>query len=107
MGKNETLASDFNKSITLNTDIYPSYILPTKLPALLAIYCTFDTAGVLSLRRKFLATTVTEKLNSGNNLSSNSAYMFEVFVDSGESVNLQYSATATALSLKIISEDMD
>lgn len=107
MAKNQTLTSEFNKPVTANTDILTAYLTPVKLPSVLAIYATFDVAGFIKVRRKMAGTTITENLNNGQNLNANSAQIFDVFVDTGESINLQFSATGTALSLKLVEEDTD
>jgi hypothetical protein len=35
-------------------------------------------------------------------LNANAAYIFDIIVESGETINLQYSVAATALVLKVI-----
>jgi hypothetical protein len=57
---------------------------------------------VLSVVKTKGATTVTMQLNSGNALNANALYAFDIAVESGESINLQYSVNATALDLKVI-----
>jgi len=97
--------SEFNTSETANTDILSSDISPLTAPSYLRIYATFDASGVLSLQRTNGGTTVAEQLNSGNALSANCAYVFDVITDDGETYNLQYSADATALKLIIVEID--
>jgi len=41
-------------------------------------------------------------VNGGTALNSNALYAFDIIVESGESVNLQYSVNATALELKVV-----
>jgi len=94
--------SVFNTSVTAGTNIFASDLEPTDTPTIFRIYACFDTAGVLTVRRTSGGTTVSEQLNSGNNLTANASYMFDIIVDSGETINLQYSVNATCLKLSIV-----
>jgi hypothetical protein len=91
----------FNTSIKANTDIFTTYLSPTNTPTIFRIYVCFDTSGFLTVRRKKGTVTVSEQLNSGTALVANAAYMFDVIVESAETVNLQYSVDATALCIKV------
>ncbi|MEM3858255.1 MAG: hypothetical protein QXV17_03270 [Candidatus Micrarchaeaceae archaeon] len=95
-------ASIFNTSVSANTNILPSNISPTYSLASFRIYASFGSSGVLSVVRTRSGTTVSETLNGGTPLNANSAYIFDIIVESGETINLQYSASATALVLKVI-----
>lgn len=95
-------ASIFNTVVTANTNILSSNISPTYSPTTFRIYATFNTQGILSIVRTRGTTTVTEQLNGGYTLNANAAYTFDVVVEQGETINLQYSANATALVLKIL-----
>jgi len=95
-------ASLLNTSISANTNILPSPISPTNSPATFRIYVAFNALGVLSVVRTKGTTTVTEQLNGGNALNANASYVFDIIVESGESINLQYSVNATLLVLKVI-----
>ena len=97
--------SKFNVSITANNDILSSDITPYTVPSYLRIYATFDTAGVLTLRRTNGGTTISENLNSGNSLVANAAYVFDVITDDEETYNLQYSVNATLLKLIVLEID--
>jgi hypothetical protein len=91
----------FNTSVAANTNVFTTDLSPTYTPTTFRIYACFDTGGILTVRRKKGAVTVSEQLNSGANLAANAAYMFDILLESGESVNLQYSADATALCIKV------
>jgi hypothetical protein len=97
-----TKASLFNASVTANTNIFSSSLTPTYSPSTFRIYATFSASGVLSVVRTVGSATVTEQLNSGNALNANCAYIFDIVVESGESINLRYSVNATALVLKVV-----
>jgi hypothetical protein len=95
-------ASIFNTAVTANTNIFPSDLTPTNAPTTFRIYACLSASGVLTVRRTKAGTTVSEQLNSGTALTANAAYIFDILVESGETVNLQYSVNATALSLKVL-----
>jgi hypothetical protein len=94
--------SVFNASVSANTNIFSSGLAPTNSPTAFRIYACFSASGVLSVVRTKANTTVTEQLNAGNALNANAAYAFDVIVESGETINLQYSVAATALVLKVV-----
>jgi len=94
--------SIFNSAVDGNTDIFDDDLTQTYTPSTFRIYVCFDKSGVLSVRRTKAGTTVSEQLNSGSALVANCAYMFDIIIESGETINLQYSVTAKALSLKVL-----
>jgi hypothetical protein len=65
------------------------------------IYITLSVGGVLSVERSVGGTTVAEQLNSGNALTANCAYIFDIVVDSGETINFQTSVAATILKFSV------
>ena len=93
--------SKFNTSVTADTNIFSSELSPSYSVTLFRIYACFSAAGVLSVKRTKSGTTVTEKLNSANQLTTDAAYSFDIIVESGETINLQYDATATARKLSV------
>jgi len=98
----QSKGSVFNTSITANANIFSSDLSPTYTPCIFRIYCCFDASGVLTVRRTKNGVIVSEQLNSGSALVANAAYLFDIIVDEGESVNLQYSVNATCLKLSVI-----
>jgi hypothetical protein len=97
--------SVFNQSVTADTNIFSSNLTPslatTTNPSYFRIFACFDASGVLSVVKTRGTVTVTMQLNSGNALNANCLYAFDIIVESGESINLQYSVNATALELKV------
>ena len=93
--------SKFNTSVTADTNIFSSELSPSYSNTLFRIYACFSAAGVLSVKRTKSGTTVTEKLNSANQLTTDAAYSFDIIVESGETINIQYDATATARKLSV------
>jgi hypothetical protein len=94
-------ADIFNTAVTANANIFAAALTPTNSQTLFRIYASFNAAGVLSVARTKGAITVVEQLNSGNTLAANAAYIFDILVTTGESINLRYSVAATALSIKV------
>jgi len=96
----------FNQSVTANTNIFSSDLTPslatTSNPVYFRIFACFNTSGVLSVVKTRGVSTVTMQLNGGNALTANALYAFDIIVESGESVNLQYSVNATALELNVV-----
>jgi len=95
-------ASIFNQTVTANTNIFSTDISPQFNPSVFRIYATFNASGNLIVTRTKSGVTVNETLNGGTVLNANSAYIFDVIVELGETINLQYSANAAALVLKVI-----
>jgi hypothetical protein len=97
--------SVFNQSVTANTNIFSTSLTPslatTNNPSYFRIFACFNASGVLSVVKTKGTTTVTMQLNGGGALSANCLYAFDIIVESGESINLQYSVNATALELKV------
>jgi len=95
----------FNQPVTANTNIFSSDLTPslatTSNPVYFRIFACFNASGVLSVVKTKGTTTVTMQLNGGNALTANALYAFDIVVEAGESVNLQYSVNATALELKV------
>jgi hypothetical protein len=94
--------SIFNTLIGANTNFFASNLTPTYSPTIFRIYITNDTEGLLNVKRTRDETTVTEALNAGSSLSPGCAYVFDIAVESGDSINLQYSVTGTVLVCKVM-----
>jgi len=98
----ESKASIFNGYVIGGTDIFPSPLSPTYTPSIFRIYCCFNLEGVLTVRRMKDGVTVSEQLNAGGSLAANAAYIFDIIVDEGETINLRYSQTSICLKLSVI-----
>lgn len=92
----------FNTPVTADTNIFSTPMAPTKTPCLFRIYACFNAPGVLKVARTKGTTTVIENLKEGTELAANSAYIFDIIVDEGETINLRYSANATALKISVV-----
>lgn len=94
--------SIFNTNKNLNTDYFASDIAPTHTPSIFRIYACLDTSAILTVRRTSGGNTVSEKMNSGAALTADCGYIFDIFVDSGETINVQASATANVLKVNVV-----
>lgn len=95
----------FNTAVVAATDIFTTVLTPTHASAtdntIFRVYCTFDTAGVLTVRRTEGAVTISEELERGGNLIANAAYAFDIIVRHGQTIQLRYSVNAIALELSV------
>jgi hypothetical protein len=97
------LGSVYNTAVTADPDIFASDLVPVLNKNLLRIYAAFDASDTLALIRNKGEDTVSELLNGGNALTENAAYIFDVIVDAGETINLQYGGNADALKVSVLS----
>jgi len=98
----ESKGKVFNTGITANTNIFTTDLTPTYKPCIFRIYCCFSASGVLTVRRTYVGVTVSENLNSGTTLVANASYMFDIVVDEDETINIQYSVSATCIKLSVV-----
>lgn len=95
----------FNEALpAADTDILTADVTPTNSPSYWRISACVSVAGVLSVHRTVGAGDVLEKLNGGTNLTADCLYTFSVPVRSGDSINLQYSATGGTISSLTVDE---
>ncbi len=81
-----------------------SRVEPTNSPSYLRIYACVSVTGVLRVARTIGGVTVTENLNSGNNLTADAAYLFTVPWRTGDSINIRYSVTTGTIERLLIDE---
>jgi hypothetical protein len=96
-----------NTSVTLNTNIFTTGLKGVRPPSAIVIFATFAVAGTLTIKKTLAdgATVISKVLNAGNNLTANNEFEFDESLDSGESLNFQFSATTTCIEL-VIYEDV-
>lgn len=94
--------SVFNEDVTADTNIFDDALSPSNTPTTFRIYGCFDTGGVLAVQRTSGGVTVSEELNGGVALDADAGHMFDVLVEGGETVNIQYSVNATCKTLKVV-----
>ena len=85
------VASQHGVAETADTDILATDITPTNTPCLFRIMVMLETAGVFSAILINATVSKTLKLNAGNSLTASCAYMFDILVHSGDTVNFQTS----------------
>lgn len=93
--------SIFNIVIAANTDLFDADMAPTVSPTTFRIYACLSVGGNLIVRRTSGAVTVSEQLNAVA-LTADVAYIFDFLVESGETINIQYSIIATIRALKVV-----
>ncbi len=82
-----------NDALTLNTDWFVGDISPTNTPCLFRAMVMLETAGVFSAILINATVHKTLKLNGGVALTANCAYIFDILVKDGDSVNFQTSVS--------------
>jgi len=97
--------SIFNTAIGANTNFFAPNLVPTNTPTLFRIYVCLSVAGVFNIQRRLGAVTQTENLNAGIALNANAAYMFDILVDAGETINLQTTVAATIIKCSVAEKD--
>ena len=117
-GTGTTIVSMGTTSITANTYFLPGsgtppitkgFVAPTHVPCLFRIYVAgFSVSAVLTVHRASTVlgqTGVSELLNHGVALTVNSAYMFDILMTAGDTINLTYGSTGSVNTLRIIEID--
>ncbi|MEM3845922.1 MAG: hypothetical protein QXU98_09495 [Candidatus Parvarchaeota archaeon] len=99
-------ATIFNTAVSANTNIFSTALSPTSAPCRFRIYACLSASGVLSVERTSGSTTIAEQLNGGNALTANASYLFDIVVESGQTINLQYSVAGTALEISVDEIDL-
>ncbi len=92
----------FNERITDSTDILTSDLTASDPPSLFRIYVAFDTELKLQVVRTVGTDTLIELLNEGNNLLQDSAYIFDIIVDDGESINFRAYIDGTGTTIAVL-----
>jgi hypothetical protein len=97
----------FNLGVTANTNILAKDIVPTHTPvSYFVLYCSFQAAGTLNVKRTKAGVTVTEGLNAATDLNANAAYIFAIRASSLETINFQYTVTTTMSKLLVTEGDI-
>ena len=86
-------ASQHNVAVDVNVDILAADLSPTNTPCLFRTMVVLETAGVFSAQLKNGGVTVVGSFNGGIALVANCAYIFDILVHSGDTVNFQTSAS--------------
>ncbi|MBA7591253.1 hypothetical protein ES708_33405 [subsurface metagenome] len=94
-------ASEHNLSVTADTNILSQSLTPLNTPCLFRIMVCLGTAGVFSAMVTKADSTQQLKFNSASNLTADAVYIFDILVNSGDTVNFQHSATATLKVLRV------
>lgn len=82
-------------------------ITPTNPPCAFKVYVTPKSAGVLTAVRTNGTTTINEVLNNGNPLTAGAEQIFTILVNSGDSINFQYSISTTFYAFFVNEVDLN
>lgn len=93
--------SKFDTVITAFVNIFSTDLTPTHASTLFRIYACFNASDILTVRRTKAGVTRSETMNTGDPLVANAAYIFDVLVNSGDSINIQYGGAGTVLYLTV------
>ena len=91
----------FNTAVAASTDMFKAALSPTLAASVFRVYVVFNASGTLTVRRTRGPATVSEQLNAGTALTANAAYIFDILVKTGDTINLQYSIAGTTIVLLI------
>lgn len=84
-----------------NTNFLASDLTPTNTPCMWRIMIAVDAAGVFSIMISDGSDQYTLKMNSGNNLTADVLYMFDILVHSGDQINFQHSVNALVKVMRV------
>ena len=96
-------ANIHNAAVTAATDILAATITPiySRECVIFRIMVAMDAGGIFRATLTQDAVTVTVDFNTGFFLIPNTIYCFDLLVHEDDTVNFQYSATATMLLLRV------
>ena len=95
------LANEQNVSVTADTDILAAALNPLNYPCLFRVMAAFDAAGIFRATITRGTDTQIVNFNQGNNLVAAAAYIFDLIIHEGGSVNFRYSIDATLQVLRV------
>ena len=99
-----------NAPVVADLDILPEAMPATYFPlSFFIIYCVFEGAGSLAIRRHFndLNVTKSEVLNEGYTFANNAAYTFAFPVSLDETINFRYSNNTTVTKLVLMESQVE
>lgn len=94
-------ANEHNTAEAADTNILASALSPTNTPCLFRVMVALDTEGIFRSTITKGGNTQIVAFNAGNNLVTNSLYIFDHLVHSGDTINYQYSVNAQLLVLRV------
>lgn len=97
------MEQQFNGAYLTPADICAADLVPNVDIGTFRVYCTFDTLGLLYVRRDQGGVWIDEYLNRGQNLVADAAYMFDFIVDENDDgINFRFSVNAQILKFVVI-----
>jgi len=96
----------FNTGSAANTAILATHLVPSNPPCLFTTYACFASGSTFMVLKVSGSTTGSEYLNSGMPLEDSGSYMFDIFVNVGQSVNYMYGTGSTVIDLSVAEKVM-
>jgi len=90
-----------NTGVLANTDFFVAALAPTNTPCLFRVVGGFSAAGILNVTITRAGNTQTQSFNHAVVLVPNALFMFDHFVDAGDTINYQYTVAATIQTFKV------
>jgi hypothetical protein len=88
-----------NTAYTANADMLAPDLTPEDTFALFRIYVCLNTAAVFKVVHDDGSTEVDVAMNGGAQLTANAGYMFDVLVDTGDTINFEADQNVTILKM--------
>lgn len=88
------------ESETADTDMLSKDIVPSYVPCMFRVMVMLETSGIFSAILKAAGSIKTLKLNSATALTANCAYIFDIIVHEGDTVNFQ-TDTSSVVTLRV------
>jgi hypothetical protein len=99
------LAYLWNTVVSANVNFLLNNLVPNKTPCRFRITICMTLSGILYVMRQSSAGIKSFQMNAGNALNANAEYIFDIVVDSGETVNFQTSANPYLLKFSVVEID--
>jgi len=90
-----------NTGVLANTDFFGVALTPTNTPCLFRVVGGFSAAGILNVTITRAGNTQTQSFNHAVVLVPNALFMFDHFVNAGDTINYQYMVPATIQTFKV------
>jgi len=97
----QAVAAIHNLSITGNTNILASDLVPSKDSVLFRVMVVFDTAGVFKAVITQGGNSQIVAFREGSTLVAGAVYIFDLLAEQGDLINFQYSVDATLQVLRV------
>jgi len=95
------VATEFNKAVSGNTNVFATDLAPTYEVGIFRIAVAVSPAAIIRVRITRNKVSKDLDLNAGAALTANALYAFDVPVRKGDKINIRFSTTTTIQYLTI------